>query len=115
MGVVSGKSGKTYFLNIDDLGGYRMGPNNGDAVPQVSLNDNSVFAGAGSYPLEGGYVYINPPQFPTAVYQFSVSPDGNPVFTKVAQTAEGSAFVVGVGHGELQLGIAQRSPRTLLT
>jgi hypothetical protein len=59
MGVVTGKSGKTYWLNLDDLGGYRNGPDNLDNVIQVFQNENSVYAGAGVYPLEGGYIYIN--------------------------------------------------------
>lgn len=59
MGVVTGKSGKTYILNLDNLGGYRNSPNQLDAVPQVTQNENSVYAGAGVYPLEGGYIYIN--------------------------------------------------------
>lgn len=59
IGVVTGKSGKTYWLNLDNLGGYRNGPNNKDKVIQVFQNENSVYAGAGVYPLEGGYIYIN--------------------------------------------------------
>lgn len=59
LGIVTGKSGKMYILNLDNLGGYQQGPNKLDAVPQVLQNENSVYAGAGVYPLEGGYVYIN--------------------------------------------------------
>ncbi|KAL5430131.1 hypothetical protein PMIN07_010303 [Paraphaeosphaeria minitans] len=32
IGVVTGKSGKIYFVNLNDLGGYKQGPNNGDTV-----------------------------------------------------------------------------------
>jgi hypothetical protein len=59
IGVVTGKSGKTYWLNLDNLGGYQNGPNKLDDVIQVYQNENSVYAGAGVYPLEGGYIYIN--------------------------------------------------------
>ena len=59
MGVITGKSGKTYWLNLDDMGGYRNGPNKQDRVIQTHQNENSVYAGAGVYPLEGGYIYIN--------------------------------------------------------
>ena len=58
IGVITGKNGKTYWLNLDDLGGYRNGPNNGDKVIQEYQHQNSVYAGAGVYPLEGGYIYI---------------------------------------------------------
>lgn len=46
-------------MNLDNLGGYQEGANKLDAVPQVTQNENSVYAGAGVYPLEGGYIYIN--------------------------------------------------------
>jgi hypothetical protein len=59
IGVITGKSGKTYWLNLDNLGGYRNGLNQKDKVIQVFQNENSVYAGAGVYPLEGGYIYIN--------------------------------------------------------
>jgi len=59
IGVVTGKSGKTYWLNLDNLGGYQNGPNKLDNIIQVYQNENSVYAGAGVYPLEGGYIYIN--------------------------------------------------------
>jgi hypothetical protein len=59
IGVVTGKSGKTYWLNLDNLGGYQNGPNKLDDIIQVYQNENSVYAGAGVYPLEGGYIYIN--------------------------------------------------------
>ncbi|KAI1015931.1 hypothetical protein LB505_003975 [Fusarium chuoi] len=42
MGIVTGKSGKTYWLNLDDLGGYRNGPNSKDRVIQTFQNENSV-------------------------------------------------------------------------
>ena len=96
---VTGKSGKTYFLNIDNLGGYQMGPNHGDAVPQVTQNENSVYAGAGVYPGEGGYIYINVIQYPTHVFKFSCDSNGNPAFTHVADSPENNAFILGVGHG----------------
>lgn len=44
-----------------DLGGYQMGPNKKDAVLQTTEMLNSVFATAGSYPHEGGYVYVRFP------------------------------------------------------
>ncbi|RFU77686.1 wsc domain-containing [Trichoderma arundinaceum] len=98
IGVVTGKSGKTYWLNMDNLGGYRNGPNNLDAAIQVYQNDNSVYAGAGVYPLEGGYIYINVIQHPSNVFKFSCTA-GVPSFTKVAETPETNAWILGVSHG----------------
>jgi hypothetical protein len=96
IGTVTGKSGKTYWLNLDDLGGYQNGPNKLDDIIQVYQNENSVYAGAGVYPLEGGYIYINIVNHPTRVFQFSCV-SGVPSFAAVATTASSNGF--GVGHG----------------
>ncbi|OCF56894.1 hypothetical protein L486_05749 [Kwoniella mangroviensis CBS 10435] len=98
IGVVTGKSGKTYWLNLDDMGGYQNGANKLDNVLQVYQNENSVYAGAGVYPLEGGYIYINVIQYPTHVFKFSCD-SGVPSFTKVADSPEKNAYILGVGHG----------------
>ncbi|PVH86433.1 WSC-domain-containing protein [Cadophora sp. DSE1049] len=98
IGVVTGKSGKTYWLNLDDLGGYQNGPNKLDDVIQVYQNENSVYAGAGVYPLEGGYIYISVIGYPTHVFKFSCSA-GVPSFAKVADTPSANAGILGVGHG----------------
>jgi hypothetical protein len=44
IGMVTGKSGKTYWLNMDDMGGYRNGPNRLDNVIQMYQHENSVYA-----------------------------------------------------------------------
>ncbi|TVY53083.1 WSC domain-containing protein [Lachnellula cervina] len=98
IGVVTGKSGKTYWLNLDNLGGYQNGPNKLDDVIQVYQNENSVYAGAGVYPLEGGYIYINVIQYPSHVFKFSCNA-GVPSFTKVADSPTKNAYILGVGHG----------------
>jgi len=98
IGVVTGKSGKTYWLNLDDLGGYQNGPNKGDNVIQVYQNENSVYAGAGVYPLEGGYIYINVIRYPSHVFKFSCN-NGVPSFSKVADSPAANAYILGVSHG----------------
>ncbi|OAA49482.1 Carbohydrate-binding WSC [Metarhizium rileyi] len=98
IGVVTGKSGKTYFLNLDNLGGYKNGKDGLDDVIQVYENLNSVYAGAGVYPLEGGYIYINVIQHPSIVFKFSCN-NGSPSFSKVAETPINNAYILGVSHG----------------
>ncbi|MCJ1306581.1 hypothetical protein MMC25_000224 [Agyrium rufum] len=98
IGVVTGKSGKTYWINLDNMGGYQNGPNKLDAVIEVFQNENSVYAGAGVYPLEGGYIYINVIQYKTHVFKFSCT-NGVPAFTHVADSPEVNAYILGVGHG----------------
>ena len=62
MGVTVGKNGKAYVVNLDNLGGFKMGPAGSDAVVQTLQvpGGASVFGGPGSYPLEGGYIYLTP-------------------------------------------------------
>lgn len=98
IGVVTGKTGKTYFLNLDNLGGYRNGADSLDDVIQVYANENSVYAGAGVYPLEGGYVYVNVVRYPTVAFKFSCS-GGVPSFAKVADAPDPNAYILGVSHG----------------
>jgi iron transport multicopper oxidase len=56
MAVVVGKNGKAYILNADNLGGFKQGPGGADNILQTIIASGPVFAGAGSYPLEGGYI-----------------------------------------------------------
>ena len=98
IGMVTGKSGKTYWLNMDDMGGYRNGPNRLDNIIQVYQHENSVYAGAGVYPLEGGYVYVNVINFPTRVFQFTCQ-GGTPYFNPISKTTETNAGRLSVGHG----------------
>ncbi|KAF3163669.1 hypothetical protein TWF788_001520 [Orbilia oligospora] len=101
IGVITGKNGKTYFLNLDNLGGYCMSSTKQDAILGVYQNENSVYSGAGFYPLSAtsGYIYINIIQYPTRVFQFSCDGNGNPRFVPVAYSTEKNAYVLGVGHG----------------
>ncbi|CAZ85758.1 unnamed protein product [Tuber melanosporum] len=99
LGVTVGKNGKAYIVNLDNLGGFKMGPAGSDAVVQTLQmpGGGSVFGGAGSYPLEGGYIYMTPVGYPTLVYKFGKDANGRAAFTQVAQTDESSAGRVGVG------------------
>lgn len=98
IGMVTGKSGKTYWLNMDDMGGYRNGPNRLDNIIQSYQHENSVYAGAGVYPLEGGYVYVNVIGYPTRAFQFTCQ-GGQPYFNPIARTDDTNAGRLSVGHG----------------
>ena len=86
MAVSVGKNGKAYILNADNLGGYKMGPGGGDAIVQTITAANAIFAGAGSYPGEGGYIYYTPVGFPTVALKLGTDINGNPTFSQVGQT-----------------------------
>ncbi|KKY27503.1 putative wsc domain-containing protein [Phaeomoniella chlamydospora] len=97
IGVTSGKNGKIYILNADNLGGYRMGSGQTDGILQTIVTGEAVFGGAGSYPLEGGWIYSTPVGYPTYAYQLGFTSAGVPKFTQTGQTSESSAGRVGVG------------------
>jgi hypothetical protein len=98
IGAVAGKTGKLYFLNVDDLGGYQMGPNRKDAALQTIMMEGPVFSSVGTYPGEGGYVYITPVAHQTVAYKFGEDAQGNPVFTEAGRSKDNAAGRQGVGH-----------------
>ena len=95
--VTSGKNGKIYVLNADNLGGYRLGPGATDGIIQTIKTDKAVFGGAGSYPAEGGYIYSTPVGYPTYAYKLGADKNGLPSFALAGATKETSAGRVGVG------------------
>jgi hypothetical protein len=97
MAVTAGKNGKVYILNADNLGGYKLGPGQTDGVLQTIVTNKAVFGASGSYPLEGGYIYLTPVGFPTYCYQLGFSASGVPIFSQVGATNEISTGRVGVG------------------
>ena len=97
IGVTAGKNGKVYILNANNLGGYRNGPGKTDGIIQTIQTNKAVFGGAGSYPLEGGYIYITPVGYPTYAYKLGSDSNGAPLFSQVGATNESSAGRVGSG------------------
>ncbi|KAH0545374.1 hypothetical protein FGG08_000515 [Glutinoglossum americanum] len=97
MGVTAGKNGKIYVVNADNLGGYRLGVGQTDGIVQTIVTNQAVFGGIGSYPLEGGYIYLTPVGNTTSVYKIGHDDSGAPVFTWVGQSNEASAGRVGCG------------------
>ncbi|KAF4630464.1 hypothetical protein G7Y89_g7678 [Cudoniella acicularis] len=95
--VSVGKNGKAYILDANNLGGFKQGSGGTDNIIQTIIAQGSVFAGAGSYPLEGGYIYFTPIGYPTVCYKLGVDLNGAPLFTLVGQTATNGAGRVGIG------------------
>lgn len=56
---------KAYICNADNLGGFKLGSGGTDNILQTINSPGAVFGGAGSYPLEGGYMYFTPVGSPT--------------------------------------------------
>jgi WSC domain-containing protein len=97
--IACGKNSQCYITNADNLGGYKNGVAAGDAVLQTLSppSGGAIFGNTATYPLEGGYLYVNPVGYPTYVYSLGFDASGKPAFTLVAQTDDASTGAVGVG------------------
>lgn len=103
LAVVAGKPGKMYVLDANNLGGYRNGPGaSGDGNPDATIQTiqlpGAVFGGVGSYPLEGGYIYVTPVGSNTFAYKLGHNAQGQPVFSLAGASAFVSAGRQGVGQ-----------------
>lgn len=98
MGVIAGKEGRAYVLNANDLGGFRQGPDNFDNTIQTIELGGAVYGGFGSYPLEGGYIYVTTVGGPLQAFRMGHDADGKPVFSLAGQSEWRSAGRVGVGQ-----------------
>ncbi|KAJ9145434.1 WSC domain-containing protein [Pleurostoma richardsiae] len=87
LAVAAGKNGKVYVMDADNLGGFKMGSGGGDGVLQTITYGTSFFGGVGSYPLEGGYIYVVPTSDSLYAYKFGFDANGKPVFTQAGKTA----------------------------
>jgi len=98
IGVATSKNSKMYILDLDNLGGYRQGVNGSDGVLQTIHLDGEAFGGVGSYPLEGGYIYVNPGNAPLAAYHCN-SPFSNSssLFTLAGKSSAENPHWGGVG------------------
>lgn len=95
--VTLGKNSKAYIMNANNLGGFKQGPGGTDNVIQTITAQGTVFAGVGSYPLEGGYIYFTPTGGATVCYKMGLDSNGAPSFTLVGQSNGPAAGRVGVG------------------
>ncbi|KAL1603402.1 hypothetical protein SLS59_004499, partial [Nothophoma quercina] len=98
VGVITGKSGKTYLLNADNLGGYQQGVNRLDDAIFVYQHENSVYSAVGVMPI-GKYIYVNVINYKTRVFQWSCNANGDGAVTEITTAAEKNAQPIGVGHG----------------
>ncbi|KAF3923653.1 hypothetical protein ABW21_db0207414 [Orbilia brochopaga] len=84
-----------YVVNLDELGGFKLGPGGTDNCIQTITLDNPTFGGAGSYPLEGGYFYFTPSGSPLAAYKLGLDANGKPLFTLSGKSARTIAGRMG--------------------
>lgn len=97
IGVATSTNPKMYIQDVDNLGGYRQGRNGSDGVLQVIPLDGEVFGGIGSYPFEGGYIFVNPGNGPLSAFKFSPSNTSSQLFTLAGQAAANNIHYNFVG------------------
>ncbi|KAK4207364.1 hypothetical protein QBC37DRAFT_327498, partial [Rhypophila decipiens] len=86
--VMGSKAGIVYIMDADNLGGFMMGPGGSDAILQTITLPGSFFGGIGSYPQEGGYLYLVASGGPVYAYKFGRDGSGKPVFTQAGKSAQ---------------------------
>ncbi|RDW79993.1 hypothetical protein BP6252_04631 [Coleophoma cylindrospora] len=95
--VTIGKNAKAYIMNANNLGGFKQGSGGSDNIVQTITACGSVFGGAGSYPLESGYIYFTPVGCPTVAYKFGLDNQGAPLFALAGTSKANGAGRVGIG------------------
>jgi iron transport multicopper oxidase len=101
VGLAVGKPGKMYVLNMDNLGGFKQAPAGSatpDAVLQTIQLSGSVYGGVGSYPLEGGYIYVTPVGGNTSAFKLGFNSDGTPTFSLAGVSKWTASGRWGVGQ-----------------
>lgn len=73
IGLTTSRNSKMYVLDLGNMGGYRTGTNGTDNVLQTVYLPGEVFGGIGTYPFEGGYIYVNPSNAPLTAYHWDPS------------------------------------------
>jgi len=91
--VTCGKNGQCFVTNADNLGGYKMGAGNTDAILQTITppTGSAMFGTVGSYPLEGGYIYIAPVGAPIFAYALGKDSNGRPAFSYAGKSDDSSS------------------------
>jgi outer membrane protein assembly factor BamB len=95
--VQVGKDGRIFLLNADNMGGYRQGPEEGDAVLQTAGPFNGVWGHPAAYGGQGGWVYVLESAgggFLRAL-SYGLSGSGEPALTSVATSAGSFGYTSG--------------------
>lgn len=86
--VAGSKAGVVYVVDADNLGWFKMGPGNTDAVLQeITFTSAHFYSGIGSYPLEGGFIYMCTTGGNLQAWNLTPDAQGRPNFKFAAQTA----------------------------
>jgi outer membrane protein assembly factor BamB len=95
--VQVGKDGRIFLVNADDMGGYRQGPKEGNAVLQTVGPFDGVWGHPAAYGGQGGWVYVLESAgggFLRAL-SYGLNGKGEPALTSVATSAESFGYTSG--------------------
>ena len=88
--VQTGKDGRVFLLDADNLGGRAQGPGGTDAVVQTGGPYKGVWGSPAIYGGEGGWVYYVENQGPLRAHRRTVTPSGQPALSSAGTS--GSTF-----------------------
>ena len=100
----SGKDGRIFLLNRDNLGGRGQGAGGGDAVVQTLGPYQGCYCHPAAWPGDGGYIYYPSNGGPLTAFKYGLSGSGQPSLAQVGHGAfnysylcEGSPLVTSTG------------------
>ena len=93
--VLSGKDGRVFLLDRDNLGGVGQGPNGTDMVLQSAGPYRGVWGHPAFWGGNGGYVYLTPSGGPLSAFKVGATSDGKPLLTRTGT----STGTFGFGSG----------------
>ena len=102
--VESGKDGRIFLLNRDNLGGRGQGAGGTDAVVQTLGPYQGCYCHPAAWPGDGGYIYYPSNGGPLTAFKYGLSGSGQPSLAAVGHGAfnysylcEGSPLVTSTG------------------
>ena len=93
--VESGKDGRVFLLDRDDLGGTGQGPDGTDKVLQVNGPYRGVWGHPAFWGGNGGYVYLIPNGGPLSAFKVGVAGSGDPVLTRTGASVGTFGYTSG--------------------
>ncbi|MEP6761024.1 MAG: choice-of-anchor D domain-containing protein [Sporichthyaceae bacterium] len=93
--VQTGKDGRVFLLDADNLGGRAQGPGGTDAVVQTGGPYKGVWGSPAVYGGEGGWVYYVENQGPLRAHRRSVTTSGEPALSSAGTSGSNFGYTSG--------------------
>jgi hypothetical protein len=93
--VQTGKDGRVFLLDADNLGGRAQGPGGTDAVVQMGGPYKGIWGSPAVYGGEGGWVYYVENQGPLRAHRRSVTTSGDPALSSAGTSGSNFGYTSG--------------------